>query len=325
MCDYYAILDISEDSSSSEIGAAYRKQALLWHPDRNNSKDAVSRFNKVAEAYETLSDPVKKKKYDLKRFKTNGTKVMQFTSDNANDVFSKIFGKANAENIIKQASASGGNVVHHKIKVDAKIASKPKKPELRPKYPELEPEVQYPKPKPPSPPPPPSPDKTPEIWSELGVKVSDPITDAGRPIICPLEELYSGKRRIVKLEGYTKMVIVEIPPGCQDGYQLPVKNPETGEVTYFSVHAQKHPTYWRTDDNLHMNHTLDLDEFINGFQLIVTLLDGQRKKISHRYAGKCIGPELMMKIPKLGMPICENPTEHGDLYIHFKLQLPAAT
>jgi len=117
------------------------------------------------------------------------------------------------------------------------------------------------------------------------------------------------------------MVVVEVPAGVSDGHQLPVKNPENGVVSYFTIRAQKHPIYWRIKDNLHMNYDLDLKEFINGFTIIVTLLDGRKKKISHRYGGRVIGPEIVMKIPKLGMPKYLSP-EYGDLYIHFRVQLP---
>ena len=149
----------------------------------------------------------------------------------------------------------------------------------------------------------------------------DTVTEVDKPIICSLEDLYTGKRRIVKLEGYTKMVIVEVPAGCTEDQQLPVKNPENGDVTYFSVHTQKHPLYWRIKDNLHMNHELELKEYINGFTLAVTMLDGRKKKISHRYGGKIMGPDLAMKISKLGMPKYKS-TDHGDLYVHFKIKMP---
>jgi len=117
------------------------------------------------------------------------------------------------------------------------------------------------------------------------------------------------------------MVIVEVPAGVADGHQLPVKNPENGDVTHFTVRAQKHPIYWRIKDNLHMNYDLNLEDLINGFTIIVTLLDGRKKKISYRYGGKTIGPEIVMKIPRLGMPKYLSP-EYGDLYVHFRVKLP---
>jgi len=63
--DYYEILEITRDADSSEIKKAYRKQALKFHPDRNEGdKSAEERFKLVNEAYQVLSDPSKKSTYD---------------------------------------------------------------------------------------------------------------------------------------------------------------------------------------------------------------------------------------------------------------------
>ena len=63
--DYYDILGISKGASESEIKKAYRKMALKYHPDKNpDDKTAEEKFKKAAEAYEVLSDPDKKQRYD---------------------------------------------------------------------------------------------------------------------------------------------------------------------------------------------------------------------------------------------------------------------
>ncbi|KAF9350237.1 hypothetical protein BGX26_011551 [Mortierella sp. AD094] len=63
--DYYKVLGVSKDAGESEIKKAYRKQALLYHPDKNDG-DAVAeaKFKDVGEAYSILSDPTKKHRYD---------------------------------------------------------------------------------------------------------------------------------------------------------------------------------------------------------------------------------------------------------------------
>jgi curved DNA-binding protein len=63
--DYYAILGVSKTASAEEIKKTFRKLALKYHPDRNpGDKAAETRFKEISEAYEVLSDPEKRKKYD---------------------------------------------------------------------------------------------------------------------------------------------------------------------------------------------------------------------------------------------------------------------
>ena len=63
--DYYDILGISKNASAAEIKKAYRKKAIEFHPDKNpGDTKAEEMFKKAAEAYEVLSDPNKKARYD---------------------------------------------------------------------------------------------------------------------------------------------------------------------------------------------------------------------------------------------------------------------
>ncbi len=62
--DYYQILEVSKDASTEEIKQAYRRLALIYHPDKNDAKYAEEKFKYIAEAYSVLSDPKKRELYD---------------------------------------------------------------------------------------------------------------------------------------------------------------------------------------------------------------------------------------------------------------------
>lgn len=63
--DYYDVLGVSKSSSAEEIKKAYRKLAIKYHPDKNpDDKTAEDKFKEAAEAYEVLSNPEKKQRYD---------------------------------------------------------------------------------------------------------------------------------------------------------------------------------------------------------------------------------------------------------------------
>ena len=63
--DYYEILGVTKNASATEIKKAYRKKAIQYHPDKNpDDPKAEEMFKKAAEAYEVLSDPNKKARYD---------------------------------------------------------------------------------------------------------------------------------------------------------------------------------------------------------------------------------------------------------------------
>jgi curved DNA-binding protein CbpA len=71
---YYRILQIEESAQPAEIKTAYRRLARLHHPDRNpGDPQASQRFKQVAEAYEHLSDPVRRAIYDAQILSSRST------------------------------------------------------------------------------------------------------------------------------------------------------------------------------------------------------------------------------------------------------------
>ena len=65
--DYYAILGVSPSATASDIKQAFRSLAVRYHPDKNPSAAATSRFHEINEAYDTLGDSGKRAQYDQRR------------------------------------------------------------------------------------------------------------------------------------------------------------------------------------------------------------------------------------------------------------------
>ena len=99
--DYYEVLGVQREASEADIKSAYRKQALKYHPDRNQGdSEAEAKFKEASEAYEVLSDPEKKSAYDRYghagiegNFGTGGFQWSDFThASDFEDLFGELFG-----------------------------------------------------------------------------------------------------------------------------------------------------------------------------------------------------------------------------------------
>lgn len=89
--DYYEVLGVSKNATAEEIKKAYRQKAIQYHPDKNpGDKESEEKFKEAAEAYEVLSNPEKKQRYDQFGHAGMGSGANGFSGQNMNmdDIFS---------------------------------------------------------------------------------------------------------------------------------------------------------------------------------------------------------------------------------------------
>ncbi|KAL5474500.1 hypothetical protein EMCRGX_G026455 [Ephydatia muelleri] len=103
--DYYKLLGVRKDASDKEIKKAFRKLAMKYHPDKNPGEDSRKTFEKIASAYDVLSDPDKRRQYDMTGSDSPQPPTFDYNSFyghgggnahafkfNFDDIFSNVFG-----------------------------------------------------------------------------------------------------------------------------------------------------------------------------------------------------------------------------------------
>lgn len=140
-------------------------------------------------------------------------------------------------------------------------------------------------------------------------------------IVMTLEQIYKGSNRIEKvmMDGRAVLINVTIEPGCPEEHEIRVNKGDTAVV--FIVKSKPHHTFRRKGYDLYITKTMTLREYINGFEFIVTLLDGKKKKIAHSYGGTTLEQMKPLKLTGCGMPRGHGGVP-GDLYVNIAVKLP---
>src|SRR5438034_6855659 len=115
--DLYLILQVNRTASGGEIKRAFRKLARRYHPDINpGDRHAEERFKRITEAYDILSDPLKREFYDVNGFYTDGVLEQRSNgshwgfsfqgfdfSKSTDSAFHEIFGRAFSRQNVREA------------------------------------------------------------------------------------------------------------------------------------------------------------------------------------------------------------------------------
>lgn len=290
--DYYNTLGVSKTASQGEIKTAYRKLARRYHPDVNKDPKAEDKFKEVNEAYQVLSDPEKRKKYDQfgsewQSYQSSGGQPGGFdwgrwqqTSQSAQpgyrtvsqDEFSDMFGGLGGfsdffNTLFGQGGFTQGTSFSRSSGTSART-SRSAQP--------MEHEVE--------------------------------IT---------LEEAYSGTKRVLQFEGGRK-IEASIPAGVNTGSKVRLSGQAGGADLYLKIKVLPHKLFSRKGNDLTVTVPVDLYTAILGGEVSVeTLSKPVRLTIPEGTdAGKT------MRLKGLGMPDLKKPGEHGDLYAHIEVHLP---
>ena len=337
--DYYEVLGVGKNATPEELKKAYRKLALQYHPDRNpGDKEAEEKFKEAAEAYDVLSNPDKKARYDQFGMAGMDGQYGQGGMD-MNDIFSQfgsIFGDLFGGGFRSGFSGFGGGggrrVMHGsnlRIKVKLTLEEIDRGCEKKIKV------SKY------------VPCKT---CGGTGAKNNDyetcqhchgagVVTEVKRTILGQMQTQSvcphcGGEGRIIKNkctdchgEGIVKsdeIITINIPAGVADGMQLAMQGQGNaaphggipGDLIIL-VEEQEHDTFERQDANLYYNAFITFSEAALGGTVEIPTLNGKVKiKIE---AGTPSG--RVVRLRGKGLPVL-NGYGRGDLLVCLNVWVP---
>ncbi len=305
--DYYAILGVPRTASEKEIRSAYRKLARQTHPDVNpDNQQAEERFKQIAEAYEVLSDPEKRKRYD-----ELGAGWQEFEQYERNRRAAEARGEETAswdDFIRAQRQGAGGRRYEYRTVTEEDLEDLFGDGHFSDFFESI-------------------------FGSHAGRtrRAPRPATgvDIEQPIDVTLEEAYRGGSRLLDIqrpEGQTNRIEVRIPPGVTDGSRIRLAGQggsgrsggPAGDL-FLVVTVAPHSRFERHGDDLRARVNAPLSVFLLGGHVFVPTPDGRRLELS-------IPPGTqdgrVFRLRGQGMPKLGSPSQRGDLYAEVHVQLP---
>lgn len=323
--DFYEVLGVNKSSSSDEIKKAYRKLAIKYHPDKNPG-DAVAedKFKEAAEAYEILSNPEKKQKYDQFGHQAFGPGSGGQGGMNMDDIFSHfgdIFGGGGFGGFggnSRSGAARGANLrVRVKLNLSDIASGVEKKIKIRRAVPADG--ITF---------------KTCTVCNGSGQISRVQNTILGQMRTASACNGCNGSGKMIDkrpagigadgLERVEEVVSVKIPPGVQDGMQLRVASKGNhgpggslaGDLIV-SIEEEIHDSLIREGQHLHFELYISFPDAALGSSVEIPSVTGKvRMKID---AGTQSGKTLRLK--GKGLPSVEG-YGIGDLLVHVSVWTP---
>lgn len=291
--DYYKILGVDHNANKDEIKRAYRKLALKTHPDRNpGDKKAEEHFKDINEAYQVLSDPEKRSRYDqlgesYTQWQQGGAPAGGFRWE---DWFA--------------GNPSGGNV---------RVEMGDLEDILGGDFSEFFRRIFGGTP---------NMGATPNRRGTIRQNGRSQAPAYQQDVTISLAEAYQGTTRQIQIDGHR--LEVKIPPGAKTGTRVRVaKTVPTGTAgqkgdLYLVIHIADDPRYEVKGEDLHTEVTLDLYTAVLGGEATIQTLAGN--VVLTIPPG--IQPGQSIRLAGRGLPRLNSPSSKGDLFVHIKVKIP---
>ena len=292
--DYYQILGVGRDATEDEIKRAYRRLARKYHPDVNpGDKEAEERFKEINEAYEVLSDPEKRRKYDQlgaawREWERMGGRPGDFDWSqwvSAAPGGQRVYVRYGTAEDLEDLFGGSSPFSDFFTQIFGGLGGAPGGFEFRTR-----------------------PRRGQDLEQEVEIS---------------LEEAYHGTTRLLQKDG--RRLQVKIPPGAYTGLRIRMAGEggpgaaggQPGDL-YLRVRVAPHPRFERRGDDLHTTVPVDLYTAVLGGKVrvetlagpvMLTIPPGTQNGQTFRLRGK-------------GMPKLRQKGQYGDLYARVEVRLP---
>jgi DnaJ-class molecular chaperone len=309
--NYYKILGINENSSQDEIKKKYRSLSLKYHPDRNQSNEAVELYKKINEAYEVLGDTQKREQYDMSRRnpfmrQMNGGNPFNDFND-LNEIFDTFFGSikpqgmpfnpffgnsnGNSNGNIRSVGIPEIHIFHNGIPIPIHINQQLEKPS--------------------------------PIIKNIDISFSQSYTGLTIPI--EIERwIHDNGSKVFE----TEILQVNIPSGVENNEQIVLK--EKGNIlnerikgdVKLLINITNNTEYQRNGLDCIYNKSITLKEALCGFSFQLNYIDGKIYTLNNSNANIII-PGYNKIIPNMGFTRNnDNDNIKGNLIIVFHVIFP---